>query len=82
MASLLNPTLTTRELIRMASSELDSRQIAIVARLTPTECLELMFQLCEFVRQLAFSVEREQDPSASDTEINMRISNQIQMNHG
>lgn len=82
MASLLNPTLTTREIIKMASSELDSKQIEIVARLSPTACLELMFEMCEFIRQLAFSVERQENPSLSDAEINARISQQLLLSHG
>lgn len=77
MSLLLNPPLTTRELVRMASDELDSRQLAVIARLSPTECLALMFEMCDFMRQLASNVERHYHPNLTEDEIDARISRRI-----
>jgi hypothetical protein len=78
MSSVLYPPRSTREIIQLISAELDARQLAVLARLSPTERLELMFTLCDFLRQLAFDVERQQHPDMSDTEIAARVSQRIQ----
>lgn len=82
MSSLLHPPLTTREIIRMASSELDAQQMRVLARLSNAERLRLMFDLCNFIRELAFNVARQEYPQASETELLERISQQIQNAHG
>jgi len=66
----------------MASAELDSRQLSVIALLSPTDCLELMFQMCDFLRQLAQSVERQEHPDLSENEIAARVSKQIQSANG
>lgn len=57
----------------MAATEIDSQQLALLAPLSMTECLTLLFDLCDFVRDLAFSVERQETPQASDEEIGRRL---------
>ena len=82
MSSLLHPPLTTREIIRMASSDLDAQQMRVIARLSNAERLRLMFDLCDFIRELAFNVARQEHPLASETELAARISQQIQGAYG
>lgn len=72
MYSVTKP-LTIRQIVRMASDELDSNQLALLAPITITEQLTLLFDLCDFVRDLAFSVERQENPGASDFEIGGRL---------
>lgn len=81
MSSLLHPTLTTREIIRMASRELDAQQLRFIASLSPTQRLELMFQLCEFVQQLAYQVERQENPDASEEEIAARLRRRMELSY-
>ncbi len=82
MSSLLHPPLTTREIIRMASSELDARQMRVLARLSNAERLRLMFDLCDFLRDLAYNVARQEYPQASEKELAARISRQVQNAYG
>lgn len=81
MSSLLHPPLTTREIIRMASSELDAQQLRLLAPLSPTQRLELMFQLCEFIQQLAYQMERNENPDASEEEIAARLRRRMRLSY-
>jgi len=82
MSSLLHPTLTTREIIRMASRELDSHQLRMLTRLSNGERLRLMFDLCEFLRTLALNVARQEYPEANEAELAARVSRQVQNAYG
>ncbi len=77
MASFWNTTQTYREIIQMASLDLDSRQLRLISPLSPSARLELMFQLCEFMQELAFQVERQETPEASDEEIEIRLRKRV-----
>lgn len=77
MSSLLHPTLTTREIIRMASRDVDSAELGRLAALSPTESLALMFDLCDAVRDLAETAERRDYPNAPEWEIKVRIKRRI-----
>jgi len=68
--------------VRAAFHELDSRQLAILARLSPTRRLEIMFDLCEFSRQLVIASERQRDPGISNEELERRVRTRIELAHG
>lgn len=82
MSSLLHPPLSTREIIRMASSELDMQQMRMLAQLSNAERLRLMFDLCDFLRELALNVARQEFPQASESELAARVSQQVQHAYG
>ena len=67
--------------VRAAFDELDSRQLAILARLSPTRRLEIMFDLCESARQLVIASERQRNPNISDEELARRVRARIEMAH-
>jgi hypothetical protein len=67
--------------VRAAFDELDLRQLAILARLSPARRLEIMFDLCEFARQLVIASERQRDPLISDQDLAHRVRARIEMAH-
>jgi hypothetical protein len=71
----------TAQAVRAAFDELDSRQLAILARLSPTRRLEIMFDLCESARQLVIASERQRNPNISDEELARRVRARIEMAH-
>jgi hypothetical protein len=71
---------TTRA-VRAAFDELDPRQLAILAHLSPTRRLEIMFDLCEFSRQLVIASERQRNPNFSSEELGRRVRMRIEMAH-
>ena len=68
--------------VRAAFDELDSRQLAILAHLSPTRRLEIMFDLCEFSRQLVIASERQRDSGISNEELERRVRTRIELAHG
>jgi hypothetical protein len=68
--------------VRAAFNELDLRQLAVLARLSPTRRLEIMFDLCEFSRQLVIASERQRNPSISNEELERRVRARIELAHG
>jgi len=74
------PSDTTRA-VRAAFAELDLRQLAILARLSPTRRLEIMFDLCESARQRIIASERQRNPNISDEELARRVRSRIEMAH-
>ena len=67
--------------VRSAFDDLNPRQIAIFARLTPARRAELMFEITEFARRLAFAGERARDPAASEEEIWKRVRRRIELGY-
>jgi hypothetical protein len=63
--------------VRAAYDELDMRQLAIFARLTPTRRLEMMFDLCESARQLIIASEKNRNPSISTEDLARRVRARI-----
>jgi hypothetical protein len=73
--------LDTTLAVRAAFAELDLRQLDILARLSPTRRLEIMFDLCEFARQLVIASERQRDPGVSDQDLARRVRARIELAH-
>ena len=73
--------LDTTHAVRAAFAELDLRQLGILARLSPTRRLEIMFDLCEFARQLVIASERQGDPGLSDKDLARRVRARIELAH-
>ena len=71
----------TAQAVRAAFDELDMRQLAVLARLSPTRRLEIMFDLCESARQLVIASERQRNPRISDEELARRVRARIEMAH-
>ena len=69
------------KLIRTISSELDMRQLAILAKLTPQRRLEMMFELCDFARDLVIASERQRNPDISEEELYQRVKARIQLSY-
>ena len=69
------------KLIRAISSELDMRQLAILAKLTPQRRLEMMFELCDFARDLVIASERQRNPDISEEELYQRVKARIQLSY-
>jgi hypothetical protein len=67
--------------VRAAFAELDLQQLAVLARLSPTRRLEIMFDLCESARQLIIASELQRDPNISDEELARRVRARIEMAH-
>ena len=67
--------------VRAAFNELDLRQLAVLARLSPARRLEIMFDLCEFARQLVIASERQRDPLISDQDLARRVRARIELAH-
>jgi hypothetical protein len=73
--------LDTAQAVRAAFAELDLRQLVVLARLSPTRRLEIMFDLCESARQLVIASERQRNPHISDEELARRVRARIEMAH-
>jgi hypothetical protein len=73
--------LDTAHAVRSAFDELDLRQLAVLAHLSPTRRLEIMFDLCEFARQLVVASERQRDPGISDQDLARRVRARIELAH-
>ena len=73
--------LDTTHAVRAAFAELDLRQLGILAHLSPTRRLEIMFDLCEFARQLVIASERQGDPGLSDQDLARRVRARIELAH-
>ncbi|MCW5850266.1 MAG: hypothetical protein KIT87_09295 [Anaerolineae bacterium] len=69
------------KLIRTISSELDMRQLAILAKLTPQRRLEMMFELCDFAHDLVIASERQRKPVISEEELYQRVKARIQLSY-
>jgi hypothetical protein len=74
-------SLDTAAAVRAAFDELDLRQLAVLARLSPTRRLEIMFDLCEFARQLVIASERQREPGISSEDLNRRVRARIELAH-
>ena len=74
-------SLNTAVAVRAAFNELDLQQLAVLARLSPARRLEIMFDLCEFARQLVIASERQRDPGISSEELNRRVRARIELAH-
>jgi hypothetical protein len=72
----------TARVVRAAFAELDLQQLAVLARLSPTRRLEIMFDLCESARRLVIASERQRNPNISDEELTRRVRVRIEMAHG
>jgi hypothetical protein len=68
--------------VRAAFAELDLKQLAVLARLSPVRRLEIMFDLCESTRQLVIASERQRNSNVSDEELERRVRARIEMAHG
>jgi hypothetical protein len=68
--------------IRTAFDELDLAQLRIFARHTPARRLAMMFDLCEFTRQLIIASERQRDPAIGDEELAHRVRARIELAYG
>jgi hypothetical protein len=79
MALDIETQLDVAQAVRAAFDELDLRQLAVLARLSPTRRLEIMFDLCESARQRIIASERLRDPSISDEELARRVRARIEM---
>ncbi len=81
-ATLATEHLDMARAVHAAFDELDMRQLAILARLSPTRRLEMMFDLCEFSRQLIIASERQRNPNITDEELARRVRARIELAHG
>ncbi len=82
MALDFEAPLDIAQAVRAAFGELDLRQLAVLARLSPARRFEIMFDLCEFARQLVIASERQRDPSLSNEELERRVRARIELAHG
>ena len=57
------------------------RQLAILAKLTPQRRLEMMFELCDFARDLLIASERQRKPVISEEELYQRVKARIQLSY-
>jgi hypothetical protein len=76
------PPLDYTQAVRNAFDELDWQQLAVLARLTPTRRLQIMFELCEFSRQMIIATERQRYPFASDADVTRRVRERIELSYG
>ena len=81
MALDFEAPLDIAQAVHAAFNELDLRQLAVLARLSPTRRLEIMFDLCEFARQLVIASERQRDPLISDQDLARRVRARIELAH-
>lgn len=68
--------------IRSIFDELDMQQLEIIAHLTPTRRLQMMFDLCEFSRQMIVASERQREPNLDDADLGQRVKARIQLANG
>ncbi len=76
------PPLEHAQAVRNAFEELDWQQLEVFARLTPARRLQIMFELCEFSRQMIVATEKQRYPFASDEELTRRIRERIELSYG
>ena len=81
MALDFEAPLDIAQAVRAAFNELDLRQLAVLARLSPARRLEIMFDLCELARQLVMASERQRDPLISDQDLARRVQARIELAH-
>lgn len=82
MDSIILTPLNTAQAVRAAFDELDLQQLAVFARLSPTRRLQVMFDLCEFSRQMIIASERQRAPLMSDEELAHHLSARTAMAYG
>jgi len=63
--------------VRAVYDELDMRQLAVFARLSPTRRLEMMFDMCESARKLIIASEIARYPGISAEELARRVRARI-----
>ena len=68
--------------VRCAFDELDWEQLAVFARLTPARRLQIMFELCDFSRQMIVATERQRHPLSSTEDVARRVRERIEMSYG
>jgi hypothetical protein len=68
--------------VRNAFEELDWQQLEVLARLTPARRLQIMFDLCEFSRQMIVATERQRYPLLSDEDLTRRVRERIEIGYG
>jgi hypothetical protein len=76
------PPLDHTQAVRNAFDELDWQQLAVLAHLTPARRLQIMFELCEFSRQMIVAAERQRYPLASEAEVTRRVRERIELSYG
>jgi len=74
-------SMDTAVAVRAAFNELDLQQLAVLARLSSARRLEIMFDLCEFARQLVIASERQRNPLISDQDLARRVRARIELAH-
>ena len=74
-------SIDTAVAVRAAFNELDLQQLAVLARLSSARRLEIMFDLCEFARQLVIASERQRNPLISDQDLARRVRARIELAH-
>ena len=72
----------TAQTVRAVFDELNVRQLAVLARLSPTRRLEMMFDLCAFSQQLLIASERQRAPHISEAELAQRVRARIELAYG
>ncbi len=73
---------TLSQIVRSTFDELDARQLEIFAHHTPARRLQIMFDLCEFSRQMIIASERQREPNLGDAELARRVRARIQQTYG
>ena len=68
--------------VSAAFDELDLHQLAVLARLSPVRRLQMMFDLCEFSRQLIVASERQNNPHLTDKGLARRVRERIELAYG
>jgi hypothetical protein len=76
------PPVDHTQAVRNAFDELDWQQLAVLARLTPTRRLQIMFELCEFSRQMIIATERQRYPFASEEDVMRRVRERLELSYG
>lgn len=71
-----------RQTIHATFDELNFRQLAIFAQLTPTRRLELMFEMCAFAQQMLIASEQQRHPEASEEELAKYVRARIELGYG
>ena len=69
------------EVFQSVFDEIDLNQVAIVAQLSPARRLGIMFDLIEFLRQLQFADEKQQDPDATEEDLWLRVRERAEMSY-
>ncbi len=66
-----------KDVIHDAFNQIDMKTIEILRRMTMTERLELLFELCDAVREMAEFVEQKNYPDAPKWEIQVRVNRRV-----